>query len=72
MLNVFMAGQALVRWEVTSFGPKGPYRLAVYHQTGAIVEYFPSVPAALTRERELQDLLTIDHSMTEPTSEMVL
>lgn len=68
MLNVFAAGQDLVRWEVTAVGPDGPYRLAVYHPGGAIVEYFRSVPAALVRERELEMLLTIDHSVTEPHS----
>jgi hypothetical protein len=71
MLNVFSAGQDLVRWEVTALGPEGPYRLAVYHPSGAIVEYFGSVPAALLRERELEDLLTIDHSMAEPMSPTV-
>ena len=68
MLNVFTAGQDLVRWEVTAVGPDGPYRLAVYHPGGAIVEYFRSVPAALVRERELETLLTLDNSVTEPHS----
>jgi hypothetical protein len=71
-MNVFMAGQDQVRWDVTSLGPEGPYRLAVHHPAGSIVEYFPSVSAALTRERQLEDLLTVDHSMAAPTSEMVL
>lgn len=58
MVNVFSAGQELVRWEVTAVGAEGPYRLGVYHAGGAIVEYFRSVPLALQRERELEDLFT--------------
>ena len=49
MVNVFSAGQELVRWEVTAISDEGPYRLGVYHAGGAIVEYFHSVPAALQR-----------------------
>ena len=69
-LNVFAAGQDLVRWEVTAISPEGPYRLALYHPAGAIVEYFLSVRAALVRERELENLLTIDHSMSVPRREL--
>ena len=64
-LNVFAAGQDLVRWEVTAVSPEGPYRLALYHAAGAIVEYFRDVPAALLREQELEGLLTIDHSISQ-------
>jgi hypothetical protein len=66
MLNVFPAGQELVRWEVTAVGVEGPYRLGVYHAGGAIVEYFSSVPAALQRERELEDLFTGGRATYEP------
>jgi hypothetical protein len=68
MLNVFSAGQALVRWEVTAIGTDGPYRLGVYHARGTIVEYFRSVPAALQRERELEDLFTGGRAIYEPVS----
>jgi hypothetical protein len=71
MLNVFSAGQALVRWEVTAVsaeGAEGPYRLGVYHSGGAIVEYFPSVSAALQRERELEALFMGGRSTYDPLS----
>ena len=58
MVNVFAAGSEIVRWEVTAVSVHGPYRLGVYHAGGAIVEYFRSVPQALQRERELEDLFT--------------
>ena len=69
MVNVFRAGHELVRWEVTTVSSDGPYRLAVYHAGGAIVEYFLSVPQALQRERELEDLFTAGRGLTsiEPT-----
>jgi hypothetical protein len=35
----------------------GPFRLAVHHAMGVIVEYFETPAAALMRERELEDLL---------------
>jgi hypothetical protein len=57
MSNVFMAGPDLVRWELTSCGDQGPYRLIVRHAHGSIVEYFESPTAALIREAELEDLL---------------
>jgi hypothetical protein len=57
MTNIFMAGPDLVRWEITSVGADGPYRLTIDHQTGSIVEYFPTTAAALTREAELERLL---------------
>ena len=58
MASVFAAGRELVRWEVTALSTEGayPYRLGVYHAGGAIVEYFGSLPQALQRERELEDL----------------
>jgi hypothetical protein len=58
MSNFFMAGPDLVRWEVTSLGANGPYRLTVLHSRGTIVEYFRAMTPALAREAELEDLLT--------------
>lgn len=57
MSNFFMAGSDLVRWELTSLGADGPYRLTMHHARGAIVEYFQTTTAALAREAELEDLL---------------
>ena len=57
MSNVFMAGTELVRWDLTSCGENGPYRLVIRHSHGSIVEYFQTPSAALQREAELEDLL---------------
>ena len=57
MSNFFMAGSDLVRWELTSLGARGPYRLAVHHAQGSIVEYFGDPMAALSREAEIEKLL---------------
>lgn len=56
MMSFFMAGSDLVRWEVTSLGSMGPYRLAIHHARGAIVEYFATAAAALNREQEIEAL----------------
>ena len=58
MSNIFMAGTDLVRWELTSLGADGPYRLTMHHPHGSIVEYFRGMPAALVREAELEKLMT--------------
>ena len=57
MSNVFVAGQELVRWDVTACGADGPFRLTIRHSHGTIVEYFQTVTDALDREVELEDLL---------------
>lgn len=57
MSNVFMAGQELVRWDVTACGDNGPYRLVIRHAHGSIVEYFQTATDALEREAELEELL---------------
>jgi hypothetical protein len=68
MVNVFSAGQELVRWEVTAISDEGPYRLSLTHAGGAIVEYFQSVAAALQRERELEVLFTGSRATYEPVA----
>jgi hypothetical protein len=67
-LNVFSAGRDLVRWEVTAVSADGPYRLAVYHPGGTIVEYFASVSAALQRERKLEGLFAGGRAGSEPAA----
>jgi hypothetical protein len=57
VLNFFMAGPELVRWELTAVESNGPFRLIVHHAHGVIVEYFDTSAAALMREQELEDLL---------------
>jgi len=57
VINFFMAGPEMVRWELTAVDSNGPYRLTVHHAQGVIVEYFDSSAAALMREQELEDLL---------------
>ena len=57
VINFFMAGPEMVRWELTAVQSDGPFRLTVHHATGVIVEYFGTPAAALLREQELEDLL---------------
>jgi hypothetical protein len=57
VINFFMAGPEMVRWELTAVDSNGPYRLTVHHAQGVIVEYFETSAAALMREQELEDLL---------------
>ena len=56
-MTLYTAGLDLVRSELVTLGPHGPYRLTVNHGKGSIVEYFHSVNDALTREVELEKLL---------------
>ena len=56
MLNFFMAGPEMVRWELI-VESNGPFRLTVRHAQGVIVEYFNTSSAALLRQQELEDLL---------------
>jgi hypothetical protein len=58
VINFFMAGPEMVRWELTAVESDGPFRLTVHHANGVIVEYFGTPFAALKREQELEDLLT--------------
>jgi hypothetical protein len=57
VLNFFMAGPDMVRWDLTAVESDGPFRLTVHHANGVIVEYFETPAAALVREQELEDLL---------------
>jgi hypothetical protein len=57
VINFFMAGPEMVRWELTAVESNGPFRLTVHHANGVIVEYFETPAAALMREQELEDLL---------------
>ena len=57
MLNFFMAGPEMVHWSLTAVEADGPFRLALHHSHGVIVEYFNSPSSALLRQAELEDLL---------------
>ena len=57
MINFFMAGPEMVRWELIAVESSGPFRLTVHHAHGVIVEYFDTSAAALMRKLELEDLL---------------
>jgi hypothetical protein len=57
VLNFFMAGPELVRWDLIALETTGPYRLTVHHAQGVIVEYFSTPASALRRQHELEDLL---------------
>lgn len=58
-MNMFVAGADLVRWELTALAPQGPYRLAMHHANGSIIEYFRDIAAAMSREAELEALLKV-------------
>jgi PleD family two-component response regulator len=60
VLNFFMTGPDMVRWDLTALGPHGeaPFRLVVHHAAGTITEHFDSVTSALIRQGELEELLT--------------
>jgi len=66
MMNIFMAGADIVRWELTAVGAGGPYRLTICHPHGSIVEYFQTTTAALAREAELEYLLVAARGVEQP------
>lgn len=69
-MNMFVAGADLVRWELTALTPDGPYRLTMHHARGSIVEYFRDVTSAMSRETELEALLTVvgTHGQSAPSA----
>ena len=69
MLNFFAAGPDLVRWDLISEGPDGPYRLSIHHALGVIVEYFDSVAGALLRQGELEELLIASRAVAPSESD---
>jgi hypothetical protein len=66
MLHFFCAGPDLVRWELTLVDQGGPYRLALNHANGVIVEYFQTSSLALVRIHELEELLVRARGFMEP------
>ena len=48
----------MVRSELLAMSPSGPFRLAIHHPNGPIVEYFDSAIAALVRQVEIEDALS--------------
>ena len=68
MLNFFMAGPDLVRWDLTALGRQGdgPFRLTVHHAAGRITEHFDTVTSALIREGQLEALLTAARGAAQP------
>ena len=68
MTNFFMAGSALVRWEILALANAGPYKLSVMHPRGTIVEYFTTTDAAIKREQELEALFMASTSPQPATA----
>jgi hypothetical protein len=62
VLNFFLAGPDLVRWDLMVIGRTGQYRLTIHHAQGTIVEYFTDVTSALVRQGELEALLVAARS----------
>jgi hypothetical protein len=55
MVNFFMVGSDMVRWEINSVGDE-VCRLTITHANGTIVEYFRTAAQALDREKEIEGL----------------
>jgi len=59
MVSAFQSGRdLLVRSDLVTLGEDGPYRLTIRHSHGVIVEYFPTIAAALHRHGTLEDILS--------------
>jgi len=57
MVHFLTIGSHVVRSELLAMSPSGPFRLAVHHPNGPIVEYFDSAIAAMVRQAEIEDAL---------------
>jgi hypothetical protein len=64
VINFFMDGPDLVRWELTQADSSGACRLAVHHARGVSVEYFSTAAMALKRIQELESLLAAARGMS--------
>ena len=64
VINFFMDGPDLVKWELTQADASGACRLAVHHAHGVSVEYFSTTAMALRRVQELESLLTAARGMS--------
>jgi len=58
VVHFFTVGSLVVRSELLAMSPSGPFRLAIHHPNGPIVEYFDSAIAALVRQAEIEDALS--------------
>lgn len=58
MVHFLTIGSHVVRSELLAMSPSGPFRLAVHHPNGPIVEYFDSAIAAMVRQAEIEDALS--------------
>jgi hypothetical protein len=57
VVNFFVAGSEIVRWEIAAADPVGNYQLTIWHSGGTIVEYFKTTAEALEREQEIEALI---------------
>jgi len=55
MVNFFMVGSDVVRWEISAV-EDDLCRLMITHANGTIVEYFRTAAQALDREKEIESL----------------
>jgi len=55
MVNFFMVGSEMVRWEITALG-QDVCRLMITHTNGTIVEYFRTAAQALDRQKHIEAL----------------
>ncbi|HEX7678784.1 MAG TPA: hypothetical protein VF713_11715 [Thermoanaerobaculia bacterium] len=52
----FVAGPELVQWEIARM-PGRSFRLTLRHAHGLIVEYFTTLPQAMSRQQTLEALI---------------
>jgi len=59
MLSFFTESPDRVRWELVQVSPTGPYRLAIHHAQGVILETFKTAAMAVRRIQEVEELLMV-------------
>lgn len=45
--------------------PTGPYRLAVHHPSGPLIEYYDTAIAALVRQGEIEEVLLAERAQAD-------
>jgi len=65
MVHFFTVGPHQIRCELHAMTPTGPYRLAVHHPGGPLIEYFDNAIAALVRQGEIEEVLLAERAQTD-------
>src|ERR1700694_126256 len=67
-MKCFLAGSHMVRWDLDVVDGAYPFRLSIHHEHGSIIEYFPTVQAALVRELDRERLLIAARGFEPPAA----